>query len=199
MPVKTQGSRAWDICPFFFLDQKKGLYSFSIFPFSLLTLQFFPWSIGSPRVQPIPFDCPYFTGQTVGAAGKACSLIMDLQETQRLLSEYVHELASLFHRIPGSAIVLRYIKSSYQNDPVRSAVELFLFLFAVRYLLASKYSTKPGVVQLSEDEIDDLVDEWTPEPLVSQPTALEAMEVEKRPVIVRYGLSLYFLDRLLED
>ena len=124
---------------------------------------------------------------------------MDLQETQRLLSEYVHELASLFHRIPGSAIVLRYIKSSYQNDPVRSAVELFLFLFAVRYLLASKYSTKPGVVQLSEDEIDDLVDEWTPEPLVSQPTALEAMEVEKRPVIVRYGLSLYFLDRLLED
>lgn len=110
--------------------------------------------------------------------------IMDIQETQRLLSEYLHELADLFHRVPGSAIFLRYVKSSYQNDPIRSAVELFLFLFAVRYLLAPKYSTKPGVVQLSEDEIDDLVDEWTPEPLVGKPTVLEEMEVDKRTVIV---------------
>ncbi|OJJ49199.1 hypothetical protein ASPZODRAFT_129611 [Penicilliopsis zonata CBS 506.65] len=109
---------------------------------------------------------------------------MDLQETQRLLSEHLHSLADLFHRIPGSAILLRYVKSSYQNDPVRSAVELFLFLFAVRYLLAPKYSTKPGVVKLSEDEIDDLVDEWTPEPLVGRPSPLEEMEVEKRTVIV---------------
>jgi hypothetical protein len=35
---------------------------------------------------------------------------------------------------------------------------------------AHKYSTKPGVVPLTEDEIDDLVDEWTPEPLVGSPT-----------------------------
>lgn len=110
--------------------------------------------------------------------------VMDIQETQRVLSEYVHELANLFHRVPGSAIFLRYVKSSYQDDPIRSAVELFLFLFAVRYLLAPKYSTKPGVVQLSEDEVDDLVDEWTPEPLVGNPTPLEEMEVEKRALIV---------------
>ncbi|OJJ82859.1 serine C-palmitoyltransferase subunit lcbA [Aspergillus glaucus CBS 516.65] len=109
---------------------------------------------------------------------------MDIQETQRLLSEYLHELANLFHQLPGSAIFLRYVKSSYQDDPVRSMVELFLFLFAVRYLLAPKYSTKPGVVQLSDDEVDDLVDEWTPEPLVGNPTPLEEMEVEKRTVIV---------------
>ena len=57
---------------------------------------------------------------------------MDLQETQRILSVYLHELADLFHRVPGSAIFLRYVKSSYQDDPIRSAVELFLFLFAVR-------------------------------------------------------------------
>ncbi|KAJ5268285.1 hypothetical protein N7524_005744 [Penicillium chrysogenum] len=111
---------------------------------------------------------------------------MDLQETQRILSIYLHELADLFHRVPGSAILLRYVKSSYQDDPIRSAVELFLFLFAVRYLLAPKYSTKPGVVPLTEDEIDDLVDEWTPEPLVGSPTTLEEMEVDKRTVIVGY-------------
>ena len=109
---------------------------------------------------------------------------MDFQETQRLLSEYLRHLADLFHYVPGSAIFLRYVKSSYQDDPIRSAVELFLFLFAVRYLLAPKYSTKPGVVPLSEDEIDDLIDEWTPEPLVGSRSPLEEMEVDKRPVIV---------------
>lgn len=109
---------------------------------------------------------------------------MDVQEAQRLLADFLHELVNVFHRVPGSAILLRYVKSSYQDDPIRSAVELFLFLFAVHYLLAPKYSTKPGVVQLSEDEIDDLVDEWTPEPLVAKSTPLEEMEVEKRTVIV---------------
>ena len=64
----------------------------------------------------------------------------------------------------------------------------------MRYLLAPKYSTKPGVVPLTEDEIDDLVDEWTPEPLVGSPTALDHMEVDKRTVIVGYGtLSFPFL------
>lgn len=101
----------------------------------------------------------------------------------------VHQLADLFHRVPGSAILLRYVKSSYQNDPIRSAIELFLFLFAVRYLLAPKYSTKPGIVELSEEEIDDLVEEWQPEPLVGPMTPLEESEVEKRPVIVGYDFN----------
>lgn len=76
---------------------------------------------------------------------------MDLQDTQRLLLATFHELSRQFHRVPGSAILLRYIKSSYQNDPIRSAVELFLFLFAVHYLLAPKYSTKPGYLTLTEE------------------------------------------------
>ncbi|KAL1978769.1 hypothetical protein VTN31DRAFT_1628 [Thermomyces dupontii] len=109
---------------------------------------------------------------------------MDLQEAQQMAVALVHQLADMFHRVPGSAILLRYVKSSYQNDPIRSAIELFLFLFAVRYLLAPKYSTKPGIVELSEEEIDDLVEEWQPEPLVGPMTPLEESEVEKRPVIV---------------
>lgn len=109
---------------------------------------------------------------------------MDSSEAQHIVTVFLQELVNQFHRLPGSAIFIRYVKSSYQNDPVRSAVELFLFLFAVRYLLAPKYSTKPGLVKLSEEEIDDLVEEWTPEPLVGTSTALEEIEVEKRPVIV---------------
>lgn len=58
------------------------------------------------------------------------------------LQTYAGYLVTAFHHLPGSAIIVRYIRSSYQNDPVRSAVELFLFLFAIRYLLAPKYSVR---------------------------------------------------------
>lgn len=111
---------------------------------------------------------------------------MSLDEAQTQALAYLNEFSSQFQKIPGSAIFLRYVKSSYQNDPVRSAVELFLFLFAVRYLLAPKYSVKPNQVVLTDEEIDDLVEDWTPEPLVPRETKLEAEEVEKRPVIVGY-------------
>ncbi|KAL9088521.1 MAG: hypothetical protein Q9159_003087, partial [Coniocarpon cinnabarinum] len=111
---------------------------------------------------------------------------MDWHEIPVLVQNSLQDLAWQAQKIPGSAIAVRYVKSSYQNDPVRSAIELFLFLFALRYLLAPSYSVKKdkGYVKLSEDEIDDLVDDWTPEPLVSAPTAFEEAELEKRPVIV---------------
>lgn len=108
---------------------------------------------------------------------------MDLHDVQNVTARFLTDANAHFQRIPGSAIAVRYIKSSYQNDPVRSAIELFLFLFAVRYLLAPKYSTQKKV-QLTDAEIDELVDDWTPEPLVAAPTPLEELDNEKRPVIV---------------
>lgn len=93
-------------------------------------------------------------------------------------------LASLQH-LPGSAIAVRYIKSSYQDDPIRSLVELFLVIFAVRYLLAPTYSTKKTKqIPLSEQEINELVEDWTPEPLAAEETEAEREINEKRPVIV---------------
>lgn len=76
---------------------------------------------------------------------------MDPQDAQEYLRNVANVASEQFHKIPGSAIFLRYVKSSYQNDPIRSAVELFLVLFAIRYLLAPKYSTKPNYVKLSEE------------------------------------------------
>jgi serine palmitoyltransferase len=97
---------------------------------------------------------------------------------------FIDNVATALQRIPGSSIFLRYIRSSYQDDPVRSAVELFLVIFAVRYLLAPSYSTnKAKHVPLTEDEIDDLVEDWTPEPLANAETELEKLENERRPVI----------------
>lgn len=77
---------------------------------------------------------------------------MDLQDVQSWLNDILREVSIQFQRVPGSAIFLRYVKSSYQNDPVRSAVELFLVLFAIRYLAAPAYSTqKKSYVTLSEE------------------------------------------------
>lgn len=98
---------------------------------------------------------------------------------------FFDKAAESFQRIPGSAIVIRYIRSSYQDDPVRSVIELILFVFAVRYLLAPSYSTKKTKnVSLTEDEIDELVEDWTPEPLASEETEFEKIQNEKLPVIV---------------
>lgn len=77
--------------------------------------------------------------------------MMDADGTHVYISSLLNSTSEQFHKIPGSAIFLRYVKSSYQNDPFRSVVELFLVLFAIRYLLAPKYSTRGGQVKLSDD------------------------------------------------
>ena len=78
---------------------------------------------------------------------------MDWHEVPATIQNSLDNLALQAQRIPGSAIALRYVKSSYQDDPVRSAIELFLFLFAVRYLLAPSYSVRKnkGYVKLTEE------------------------------------------------
>ncbi|MBE7180623.1 MAG: hypothetical protein INR71_05320 [Terriglobus roseus] len=113
------------------------------------------------------------------------SAVLDLQAQ---ILAYFAVASDYFYRIPGSAIAIRYIRSSYQNDPVRSFIELFLGLFALRYILGSRYAPGKGgrgkEVKLSEEEIDDLIEDWTPEPLVAPQTEWEMNENEKRPVIV---------------
>lgn len=47
-----------------------------------------------------------------------------------------------FNSIPGSAIVARYVASSYQNDPGRSVLELILVIFALRTLMKSRTGTR---------------------------------------------------------
>ncbi|KAL2163390.1 hypothetical protein VTH06DRAFT_5447 [Thermothelomyces fergusii] len=110
---------------------------------------------------------------------------MDLHEVQTHLNEWLREASAAFQKVPGSAVLIRYVRSSYQNDPIRSAIELVLVIFFIRYLLSPSYSTsKQNYVQLTEDEIDELVEEWTPEPLVAPVTPQQEAELEKLPVIV---------------
>ena len=78
---------------------------------------------------------------------------MDLHDAQAWLTDLTNELSVQFSKVPGSAILLRYVKSSYQDDPIRSAVELFLFLFAVRYLLAPSYRPQSNSFVKLSDEV----------------------------------------------
>ncbi len=77
---------------------------------------------------------------------------MELQDAQNMVLHAVDEISNTFQKVPGSAMLIRYIQSSYQNDPVRSAIELVLVVFFVRYLLAPSYSThKQNFVTLTEE------------------------------------------------
>ena len=82
----------------------------------------------------------------------------------RLLSEVnatVTSLSTTFMRIPGSKLAVRYIRSSYQNDPIRSFIELCLVFFVLRYLTKPKYSVDKNQLKLTErvpnfrGEVDD--------------------------------------------
>ncbi|KAH7106841.1 serine palmitoyltransferase [Auriculariales sp. MPI-PUGE-AT-0066] len=96
----------------------------------------------------------------------------------------------LFFSIPGSVVVSRYVKSSHQNDPGRTLLELGLFLFALVTLLQSRRQTDKAAknfIKFTEKEIDDLVDEWTPEPLLPAPSEEERQDLANVPVILGPG------------
>ncbi len=114
-----------------------------------------------------------------------------MNTSQPIQDQLNNTLQSLYHfyndvilKLPGADIAVRYIQSSYQDDPIRSVFELGLFLFALRYFLASKYSySRQNYVTLSDDEVDDLVEDWVPESLVEPVHEEEKWKLEKTPVV----------------
>lgn len=54
------------------------------------------------------------------------------------ITAVINLLTEAVHRVPGSPILIRYIKSSYQNDPWRSLLEVLLLAFAMRTLLKGR-------------------------------------------------------------
>jgi hypothetical protein len=78
-----------------------------------------------------------------------------------LFAFLAHSLATLedvFNKIPGSAVILRYVKSSHQNDPGRTLLELILAVFAIRTLLQSRTRadrTEKHFIKFSEQVCND--------------------------------------------
>ncbi|KAH8988180.1 serine palmitoyltransferase [Lactarius hatsudake] len=77
-------------------------------------------------------------------------------------------------------------KSSHQNDLGRTVLEILRALFAIRTLLQSRTRADNGekhFIQFSEKEVDELVDEWTPEPLGAPLTPEEQSDLASVPVV----------------
>jgi hypothetical protein len=69
------------------------------------------------------------------------------------LSYALIQAEQAFFKIPGSHVIARYVKSSHQNDPGRTVLEILLALFAIRTLLQSRTRADNGekhFIQFSE-------------------------------------------------
>ncbi|KAF9092523.1 serine palmitoyltransferase component [Mortierella sp. AM989] len=93
-------------------------------------------------------------------------------------------VAQVIEAVPGSAIVINYIKNSYQNDPFRVVLEAGLAIYAVKYMLSKKYRIDHTQISLTEKEIDELVAEWQPEPLTQPLSDIQRMELKSTTMIV---------------
>ncbi|PVU97706.1 hypothetical protein BB561_000362 [Smittium simulii] len=83
----------------------------------------------------------------------------------------------------GARFVIRYIKSSYRNDPFRTFLEACLVFFIIWYVSRQKYRMNQTEVELSEKEVDELISEWKPEPLVRALTSVEQTILTNTPII----------------
>lgn len=96
-------------------------------------------------------------------------------------------------QIPHS--VIKYLKTSYQNDPYRILIELLLFCFMIWYVLMKKKTIGSNAVVLTEKEIDELCNEWVPEPLVPQLSEFQKQQLLKVPITTgQNGLHVKLID-----
>ena len=86
---------------------------------------------------------------------------------------------NVYKIVPFNSIIYKYIKASYQNDPLRSFMEALLVIYMVWYLLSSRYKKGANQVVLTDKEVQDLIDEWEPEPLVPPITEFQRQELDK--------------------
>lgn len=103
---------------------------------------------------------------------------------------------SYLENAPGGQIISRYIKSSYKDDPIRSLFEFALFVFAVHYFLSSKKKeNKAEIVKFSPREIDELIEEWEPAPIVDEVTELESWRLREHHVKGANTSHVQLMDR----
>ncbi|KAJ3302877.1 serine palmitoyltransferase component [Kappamyces sp. JEL0829] len=96
-----------------------------------------------------------------------------------VVNQTFNVVGDVYSAIPGGSIVLKYCRESYQNDPGRSLLELLLVCFMVWYWFNRRYSPGSNEVELTEKEIEQLIEDWEPEPLCRELTDFEKFELEK--------------------
>lgn len=77
-----------------------------------------------------------------------------VQDTALFINSTIHSIYELVDSVPGSHLVISYLKTAYQNDPFRVALELFLVFFAMKYMFSRKYKPNDNNVVLTEKVIN---------------------------------------------
>lgn len=111
--------------------------------------------------------------------------LQDIWDTASdVITKYLSILLSYLDSVPGGPIISRYIKSSHKNDPIRTLFEIALLGFAIKYFTTAKYErNKKDYVKLKKAEVDELIDDWIPEPLVQTVELKEQWRLDSIPIV----------------
>lgn len=110
--------------------------------------------------------------------------IAGVEHGETLFHLIIRKLANYTAFIPLSEPFWKYVYDSHQNDPARTFMEIGLVFFALHYIFAKPYrSDARNEIKLTEKEIDELVEEWSPEPLADPLSEAEQLELDSIPVL----------------
>lgn len=89
--------------------------------------------------------------------------------------------------------MISYVKKSHQDDPYRTIVEILLIIYGIIYYFSKpqqKKSLQQSKPNLTAKEIDALIEDWVPEPVVDPTvTAKQSWRMAKIPVIQDSGIN----------
>jgi len=100
-----------------------------------------------------------------------------------ILQQNLDNFLDWLHTVPVLSDVTRYVLSSIQHDPWRLFLEFVLLVILLRFLFGRMYRPREKRVQLSKKEINELVQEWEPEPLVPKPSQMDILDRNSETVI----------------
>jgi serine palmitoyltransferase len=105
------------------------------------------------------------------------------QKVSMGLKTYGKSIYDMIIQLPLGSIIVKYIQNSYQNDPFRIVLEVILAIFTFKYLFSKPYSKNGDDITLTEKEVEELIHEWKPEPLIPQESAKCEAEIDTVPVL----------------
>lgn len=103
------------------------------------------------------------------------------------VGQFLWVFRSLWRCVPGHSYVTAYVKSCYKHDPYRTVIECLLFAYALYVFTKKHRSGRSAETLLTEREVDELVEEWHPEPLAPE---CEARLAEAVTVVGAHGVSV---------
>lgn len=98
-------------------------------------------------------------------------------------------ILSNLYCVPGVSILSRYFENAYRQGVIATLMELAFWYSIARYFFWSKQFSRPRP-KMKDSDIDALVRDWTPEPVVGE---LSQLEREELALAVTVSGCVYYL------